>query len=97
MAGDQDCAEDWAEGMGCALLFSASPKPYGPVGQPVRLAAVERRRVPHTERTRPHAAAGLSGLLSALAEHKGGRLSYAVPLEDSDGVDAVTVLMEVGR
>ncbi|HYY56748.1 MAG TPA: hypothetical protein VE842_05405, partial [Pyrinomonadaceae bacterium] len=40
MAGDQDCAEDWAAGLGVALLFSASRKPYGPRGRPVRLAAV---------------------------------------------------------
>ena len=97
MAGDQDCAEDWAAGLGVALLFSASRKPYGPRGRPVRLAAVERRRAPHQERTRPHAAAGLCRLLKALDEHDGGRLSYAVPLEDSDGVDAVTVSLEVLR
>ncbi|HEV2914409.1 MAG TPA: hypothetical protein VGX92_14120 [Pyrinomonadaceae bacterium] len=99
MAGDQDCAEDWANGTGVALLFSASPKPYGPLGQSVRLVAVERQRRPHPDSTRPHAAAGLCGLLSALAAHdrEGAALSYAVPLEDSDGVDAVTVRMEVSR
>lgn len=97
MAGDQDCAEDWAAGIGVALLFSASPRPFALRGHPVRLLAVERERRPHADLCVPHAATGLRGLLSAIAGHAGGRLSYEVPLEDSDGVDAVRVSMEVGR
>lgn len=96
MAGDQDCAEDWAAGVGVALLFSASPRPYSLRGRPVRLIAVERERRPHTGACVPHSAVGLSNLLSAIAGHGGGRLSYDVPPEHSDGVDAVRVLMEVG-
>jgi hypothetical protein len=98
MAGDQDyCAEDGTSGIGIALLFSASPRPYSLRGQLVRLLTVERERRPHTDACVPHAAVGLCSLLSAIEEHAGGRLSYEVPPEHSDGVDAVRVLMEVGR
>jgi hypothetical protein len=97
MAGDQDCAEDGAAGIGIALLFSASQRPYDSRGQTVRLISVERERRPHTDAPVPHASAGLCALLSAIREHAGGMLSYVVPFEHSDGVDAVRVLMEVGR
>jgi hypothetical protein len=97
MAGDQDCAEDRAAGSGVALLFSAYPRPYSLRGQLVRLVAIEREQSPHTDACVPHASAGLCSLLSAIIEHAGGLLSYQVPLEHSDGVDAMRVLMEVGR
>lgn len=97
MAGDQEAAEDGAAGAGVALLFSASPRPHSASGRAVRLVSVERERGPHAAACVPHAAAGLRGLLSAIAEHTGGPLSYRVPPEHSDGVDAVRVLMEVGR
>jgi hypothetical protein len=97
MAGDQDCAEDGATGIGVALLFSASPRPYPLRGQLVRLVAVERERRPHTDACVPHASAGLYSLLSAIVTHTGGLLSYQVPVEHSDGVDAVRLLIEVGR
>jgi hypothetical protein len=97
MAGDQDRAEDRAAGIGVALLFSTPPRPYSLRGQLVRLVSIERKPKPHMEARVPHAAAGLCSLLSALGEHAGGLLSYDVPLEHSDGVDAVRVLMEVGR
>jgi hypothetical protein len=94
MGGDQDSVKEGTAGLGVALLFSASPKPYPPCGRFLRLVSVERERKPHTQSVRPHAAEGLSSLLSAIAAHKGGPLSYAVPLEHSDGVEAVTVVME---
>ena len=97
MAGDQDCAEDWAAGLGVALLFSATARPYSLLGRPVQLVAVERERRPQADACVPHSAAGLCGLLSAIAGHAGGRLSYDVPPEHSDGSDAVRVLLEVGR
>jgi hypothetical protein len=97
MAGDQDCAEDCAKGVGVALLFSAAPRQYSTRGRTVRLVAVGRERRPHAEACVPHAAEGLCGLLSAVEGHAGGPLSYRVPAEHSDGVDAVRVLMEVGR
>ncbi len=97
IAGDQDCAEDGAAGIGVALLFSASARPYSRRGQLVRLAAIERERRPHTDTCVPHASAGLYSLLSAILAHTGGLLSYQVPLEHSDGVEALRVLIEVGR
>ena len=96
MAGDQDCAEDWATGIGVALLFSASPRPFGNTGQAVRLISIERQRKLDGSHVVPHAAAGLYGLLSAIAgHHSGTRFSYVVPTEHSDGVDEVTVRLEV--
>ena len=97
MAGDQDSAEEGAAGCGVALLFSASPRPYTPRGLTVRLVGVARERRPHAAACVPHAAAGLCGLLSAIDGHAGGPLSYQVPPEHSDGVEAVRVLLEVGR
>jgi hypothetical protein len=97
MAGDQDCAEDWAAGLGVALLFSAAPRPYSVRGELVRLVRVERERRSHSDVCVPHAAIGLSSLLSAIAEHTSGLLAYQVPLEHSDGVDVIRVLLEIGR
>jgi hypothetical protein len=97
MGGDQDSTEEGAAGMGVALLFSASRRPYSPRGRTVRLLEVVRERRPHAAVCVPHAAAGLCGLLAAIEAHAGGMLSYQVPLEHSDGVDAVKVLLEVGR
>ena len=62
----------------------------------MRLVGVARERRPHADVCAPHAAAGLCDLLSAVAGHAGGPLSYRVPLEHSDGVEAVRVLLEVG-
>jgi hypothetical protein len=97
MAGDQERAEEGAQGLGLALLFSSSPGPDGFDGRRVRLVGVERERRPHSGAARPHAAEGLCGLLSALAAHDQGRLVYQVPPEHSDGVDAVRVTLEVWR
>ena len=97
MAGDQESVEAGAAGMGVALLFSATVKPYQSSDRLVRLVSIEReRKGPDAERcVRPHAAAGLACLISAIAEHQGGQLAYDVPFEHSDGVDAVRVLMEI--
>ena len=97
MAGDQESVEAGAAGIGVALLFSATVKPYQSSDRLVRLVSIEReRKGPDAERcVRPHAAAGLACLISAIAEHQGGQLAYDVPFEHSDGVDAVRVLMEI--
>ena len=94
MAGDQDAAEDGARGQGVALLFSVRAKPYQPLGRIVRLVSISR----NTERTSnvvPHAANGLSMLLSAIVQQKQGRMSYAVPPENTDGFSGVTVSLEI--
>ena len=95
MAGDQECVDGSETGLGVALLFSACPKPYVFSGRRVRLVAVKRERSPHAKTCVPHAAAGLCRLLSSVKEHPGGPLSYEVPFEDSDGVDAIRVSLEV--
>jgi hypothetical protein len=96
MAGDQAQATDCAAGIGVALLFSASPRPFDTRGQVVRLISIERRRKRSSVDVVPHAAAGLCGLLSAIAgHHSGNGCSYIVPPEHADGVDEVTVHVEV--
>jgi hypothetical protein len=96
MAGDQTQAEDCATGIGVALLFNASSRTFGMGGQVIRLVSIERRRKPYSGYVVPHAADGLCGLLSAIAGHAGGPpFSYVVPPEHSDGVDEVTVRLEV--
>ena len=95
MAGDQECVDGSETGLGVALLFSACPKPYAVSGRRVTLLAIKRERKPHAKLCVPHAAAGLSRLLSRIKGHPGGPLSYEVPFEDSDGVDAVSVSLEV--
>jgi hypothetical protein len=95
MAGDQESVvEAPGAGVGVALLFSTLPKPYPPIGRPLRLVAVERRRIHHADSVVPHAAEGISAFLSAIIEHKSGRLAYAVPPRHGDAVDDVTVVVE---
>jgi hypothetical protein len=95
MAGDQESVKD-ADGasLGVALLFSTRPKPYPPIGRPLRLIAIERRRTPHAAPVVPHAAEGISAFLFAVSKHNSGRLEYAVPPHHSDAIDDVTVVVE---
>jgi hypothetical protein len=95
MAGDQDDAENEPKGLGIALLFAAHPKPYSPLGRPVRLVGIERHRHASFAAVRPHAAEGLAEFLTTLVENRNGQLSYAVPPEHGDGVDRVTLFVEV--
>lgn len=95
MAGDQESVEKAAgAGVGVALLFSTLPRPYPPIGRPLRLVGVERRRIHRADPVVPHAAEGISAFLSAIIEHKSGRLAYAVPPPHCDAVDDVTVVVE---
>ena len=93
MAGDQDAAEDEAPGRGVALLFSTRAKPYPPLNRIVRLVSIARS--PTIVDVVPHAANGLAGLLSSIAKHGTGVLSYAVPPEHTDGFSNVTVTLEI--
>lgn len=88
MAGDQDAAEDGAAGLGVALLFSVHARPSS-----VRLVSVMRKR--QISDVKPHAANGLAGMLSSLAQCSRGPLSYVVPAEHTDGFSGVTVNLEV--
>ena len=94
MAGDQDRAAENAQGLAVALLFSRSAQPYPAVGRPVRLLAVERELQRAAGPVVPHAATGLSALLSAIDDQRRGQLSYVVPFEHTDGVSATTVVLE---
>jgi hypothetical protein len=88
MAGDQDAAEVESPGLGVALLFSTRAKPFG---RTVRLVSVSR--TPAIVDVLPHAANGLAGLLSFIAEQRSG--PYEVPPEHTDGFSTVTVNLEI--
>ena len=91
MAGDQDAAEDRALGLGVALLFSNRVRS---LGRTIRLVSITRS-TNGTTKIKPHAANGLAALLSAIAEHRSGRMSYAVPPEHTDGFSSVTIDLEM--
>ena len=93
MAGDQDAAEDGVPGLGVALLFTTGAKPFHPLAQIVRLISVSRS--PARVDVVPHAANGLAALLSSIAEHRKGVMSYVVPPAQTDGFSNVTVTLEI--
>ncbi len=93
MAGDQDAAEDGAAGLGVALLFSVHARPCKQFNGRVRLLSITRNR--QLSDVIPHAAKGLAGMLSAIAQCSRGSVSYVVPAKDTDGMSAVTVNLEV--
>jgi len=93
MAGDQDAAEDDSPGLGVALLFSTRANPFQPLDRIVRLISVSRSKT--IVDVVPHAANGLAALLSSLAQHRSGVLSYVVPPEHTDGFSTVTVTLEI--
>jgi hypothetical protein len=93
-AGDQDAGATRSPAAGAALLFAREAAPYAPLDRPVRLVGIERVRAPAA--ARPHAAAPAQGLLAALRQRPPGRFAYPVPAAHGDGVDAITVVWEVG-
>jgi hypothetical protein len=95
MAGDQDSIETPIAGLGVALLFSRLAKPCWSLGRLIKLVAVERQRHAEAHSVRPNAAEGLSELVTVMAQHRSGRLSYRVPVEHGDDLDQVTVVMEM--
>jgi hypothetical protein len=96
MAGDQDRTDESAAGIGVALLFSKHAVPYAPLGRTVRLLRVGRRVHPYLPNIRPHAAAGLCEFMTAIMEQQQGLLSYDVPLEQTDGLGSVNIVVEIG-
>jgi hypothetical protein len=94
MAGDQDSTDENAKGLGTALLFSHRERPYKPRGSVVRLVRIERRSQPRLSNISPHAAAGLSMLVSAIKTQEPGWLSYDVPEEQTDGFSSVTIVLQ---
>lgn len=95
MAGDQDATDESATGIGVALLFSKAAQRYAPLGCTVRLIRIERRLQPHLSIIRPHAAAGLCEFIDAIKAQKQGLLSYDVPVEQTDGVCSVNIVVEI--
>jgi len=95
MAGDQDTTGESATGIGVALLFSKHAVAYGPLARTVRLIRVERLAQPYPANVRPHAAAGLCEFIAAIRKQKQGLLSYAVPVEQTDGLCSVNIVVEI--
>ena len=95
MAGDQDATDESAAGIGVALLFSKDAQPYAALGCTVRLIRIERRVQPQLSNIRPHAAAGLCEFIGAIKAQKQGLLSYNVPVEQTDGVCLVNIVVEI--
>lgn len=95
MAGDQDATDESATGIGVALLFSKAAQRYAPLGCTVRLIRIERRVQPSLSNIRPHAAAGLCEFIEAIKAQKQGLLSYYVPLDQTDGVSSVNIVVEI--
>jgi len=93
MAGDQDAAEDGSPGLGIALLFSTQAKRYQRLNRMVRLVSISRSTT--LVDAVPHAANGLAALLSSLAQHPNGLLSYVVPPVHTDGFTTTTVTLEI--
>lgn len=95
MAGDQDTTNESARGLGLALLFSSRARPFALLNRSVRLIRIDRRIENCSSDVVPHAAGGLSALVSAVKKQKQGLLVYDVPVENTDGVSAVTVVLEI--
>jgi len=93
MGRDQDAAEDGAAALGVALLFSTRAKPFQRSDRIVRLVSISRNAT--IVDVVPHAANGLAALLSAIAEHRHGVMSYVVPPAQTDGFSTVTVTLEI--
>jgi hypothetical protein len=94
MAGDQDSGTS-DTGLGIAFLFSSRPKPYASLNQVVRLVRIERQVRTAPADIQPHAAKGLSQLVSAINQQKQGLLSYDVPRDQTDGLSSITVVAEI--
>ena len=93
MAGDQDAADAEAPGLGVAMLFSTRAQPLPPLGRVVRLVSISRS--PAIVDAVPHAANGLAALLSSIAQHRSGPLSYVVPPAHTDSFSTVIVSLEI--
>ncbi|HSE16252.1 MAG TPA: hypothetical protein VLB46_04320 [Pyrinomonadaceae bacterium] len=91
MAGDQDAAEDGSPGLGVALLFSTRPGLFQ--DRMVRLVSISRS--PAIVDVVPHAANGLAAMLSSIADHRSGLMSYVVPPQHTDGFSTVTLSLEI--
>ncbi|HUS28202.1 MAG TPA: hypothetical protein VMZ53_06825 [Kofleriaceae bacterium] len=84
------------EACGVALVMTAKPQRTKLVGMervPIEPWAIDGAVVDHAHRrsetvVRPHAARGLAGWLAALQSR------YAVPDEDGDGIDRITLITE---
>ncbi len=96
MAGDQDQASEAPQGLGVALLFSNRARPFAPVHRPVKLIRIERRSTDRPFTVTPHAANGLSRLVSAVGGNQSASIAHEVSPQHTDGHSSVTVVLETG-
>ena len=94
MAGDQNQANEDAEGLGIALLFSNRPRLFALVDRSVKLVRIDRGSADRPSAVVPHAANGLCELVSAIAKHQSGLVTHEVPRQHTDGRSSVTVVLE---
>lgn len=87
-AGDQSSSERGGDEIGVALRLSAT-------GGRARIERLGRETTASQVSVVPHAAAGLSSLLAAIDGAEPGPLTYRVPASHTDGLDVVTVELEV--
>ncbi|HEY6232772.1 MAG TPA: hypothetical protein VIW64_16025 [Pyrinomonadaceae bacterium] len=95
MAGDQDTSDESASGIGIALLFSRRRRPCAAGGNFLRLIRIERRPLSSPATVLPHAALGLSEFVAATRMKPPGLLCYDVPAEQTDGLSAVNIVIEI--
>jgi hypothetical protein len=77
------------------MLFSKSARRYALLDRTVRLVRIERRPGTSPSNIRPHAASGLCDFIAAIKEQKQGLLSYDVPVEQTDGLCSVRIVVEI--
>jgi hypothetical protein len=94
IAGDQTDLQG-NTGLGVALLFTIKPKPFLPLGCLVRLVGVQRAPLSEVLEPQPHAAAGLVCLISTISRHGIGRLCYTVPPAHGNGMEQITIVMDI--
>ena len=63
----------------------------------MRLTGIERRALASVAKVQPHAAAGLSQFVTAIRKQAQGLLSYDVSDEQTDGVSAVRIVVEISE
>ncbi|UCE04634.1 MAG: hypothetical protein JSW07_13530 [bacterium] len=95
MAGDQDMVKNSCTALGIAMLFSYHCRPYQLLKRPVKIINIKRDRLRYFVSPIPHAADGLSQLLTAIHQHKKRKFLYTVPEKHGNGIEQITIIGEL--
>lgn len=97
LTGDQTLAGEEATGRGVAMLFSREPRSNVQLGCRVRIVGTGRAAFNPSVDVAANSANGLAEFLStmALSAARPGWFTYEVPSCDTDGIDAITVTIEI--